>query len=87
MTGRPTSATLAGRAYLDLQKLARYQRRPTDELFQIYALEGFLARMTESDHAETFVLKGGVLLAAYGARRPTQDVDLQGQHVSNSKRR
>ena len=34
---RPTRATVAGRAYLDLQNLARRQQRPTDELHQLYA--------------------------------------------------
>ena len=37
MTSRPTRATAAGRAYLDLQNLARRQGRPTDELHQMYA--------------------------------------------------
>lgn len=31
MTERPTRATAAGRAYLDLQNLARRDHRPTDE--------------------------------------------------------
>ena len=80
---RPTRQTVAGRAYLDLQNLARRQSRPTDELQQLYALEGFLARVAASAYAERFVLKGGVLLAAYGARRPTRDVDMQGREMSN----
>jgi hypothetical protein len=29
---RPTRATVEGRAYLDLQNLARSQQRPTDDL-------------------------------------------------------
>jgi hypothetical protein len=56
VTGRPTRATVAGRAYLDLQNLARKQRRPTDELHQIYALEGFLTRLVASPYADRFVL-------------------------------
>ena len=84
MSGQPTRATVAGRAYLDLQNLARRQRRPTDELHQIYALEGFLARLVVSPHADQLVLKGGVLLAAYDTRRPTRDVDLQGWQISNA---
>lgn len=83
MNDRPTRATVAGRAYLDLQNLARRTRRPTDELHQIYALEGFLSRLVVSPHAGNLVLKGGVLLAALDARRPTRDVDLQGQYLSN----
>ena len=83
MTARPTHNTAAGRAYLDLQNLARRQGRPTDELHQIYALEGFLARLTVSEYADRLVLKGGVLLAAYDTRRPTRDVDLQAQRTPN----
>lgn len=75
-TNRPTRATTAGRTYLDLQNLARRQGRPTDELHQLFALEGFLDRLTRSDYADQLVLKGGALLAAYDARRPTRDVDI-----------
>ncbi|HEX5542389.1 MAG TPA: nucleotidyl transferase AbiEii/AbiGii toxin family protein [Micromonospora sp.] len=84
MTTRPTRATVAGRAYLDLQNLARRSGRPTDELHQVYALEGFLTRLARSTYADKLVLKGGVLLAAYAARRPTRDVDLQGRWISNA---
>jgi len=82
---RPTRATVEGRAYLDLQNLARRQQRPTDELHQLSALEGFLARLTGSMHAERLVLKGGVLLAAYDSRRPTRDVDLQARAVAGDR--
>ena len=68
--------TTAGATYLDLQATARATCRPVDELFQFYALEGFLRRLTRTSHADNFVLKGGVLLAAYSDRRPTRDVDL-----------
>lgn len=79
---RPTRATTGGRAYLDLQNLARRQGRPTDELHQLYALEGFLARLALSPYADLLVLKGGVLLAAFGSRRPTRDIDLCADHLS-----
>jgi hypothetical protein len=52
-------------------------------LLQLYALEGFLARLAASGLRERFVLKGGVLLAAFGSRRPTKDVDLAGLDVAN----
>ncbi|BCJ42667.1 hypothetical protein GCM10010168_05910 [Actinoplanes ianthinogenes] len=83
MTDRPTRTSVAGRAYLDLQNLARRTKRPTDELHQIYALEGFLARLVASTYADRLVLKGGVLLAALHVRRPTRDIDFQGQHLPN----
>ncbi|GIG20641.1 hypothetical protein Cch01nite_13650 [Cellulomonas chitinilytica] len=43
----------------------------------MYALERFLARLTQTPYRDDFVLKGGVLLAAYGLRRPTRDIDAQ----------
>ncbi|BEP16606.1 nucleotidyl transferase AbiEii/AbiGii toxin family protein [Acidothermaceae bacterium B102] len=80
MPGRDTAE---GRAYLDLQAKAKIDNRPTDELLSLYALEGFLARLAASPYATTLVLKGGVLLAAFDARRPTRDVDLQAQAMAN----
>lgn len=77
----PSRATPGGRAYLDLQRLARNDRRPVDELLQFYVLESLLARLAASRFAEQFVLKGGVLLAVFGQRRPTRDVDLQAQYL------
>jgi len=62
----PTRATTDGRAYLDLRKKARQDRRPVDELMQLYVLECFLARLAGTRFASQFVLKGGVLLAAFG---------------------
>jgi predicted nucleotidyltransferase component of viral defense system len=79
----PTRATVSGRAYLDVQNLARRTGRPTDELHQLYALEGLLARLAVSPYRDRLVLKGGVLLAAYDARRPTRDIDLQAQRLPN----
>lgn len=48
---------------------------PTQEYLIRHALETFLGRLIRTGHAEDFVLKGGILLAAYGVRRPTKDVD------------
>lgn len=81
---RATKETEAGRRYLDLQRKAKQTGRPTDELIQLYALEGFLDRLARSAHAGRFVLKGGVLLAALDARRPTRDVDLAAHGLENS---
>ena len=75
--------TSAGAAYLALQRQARVLGRNTDEVLQLYVLEGFLARLAASAVRDQFVLKGGVLLAALDARRPTRDVDLAGLDMSN----
>ena len=80
---RPTHQDLAGSRYLALRALARATGRSTAELLQLYALEGFLARLASSPQRERLVLKGGVLLAALDARRPTRDVDLLALRIDN----
>jgi Nucleotidyl transferase AbiEii toxin, Type IV TA system len=72
---RPTKATVSGRAFLALQREAKTAGRTTAEYLRLYALEGFLLRLAHSPYRNRFVLKGGVLLAAYGLRRPTTDID------------
>jgi hypothetical protein len=72
---RPTRGSESGRAYLDLQNRARAERRGTQELLTLYVVERWLARLSASAHARKFVIKGGMLLAAYNARRPTADLD------------
>jgi len=81
---RASNDTLAGRRYLDLQREANRTGRPTDELIQLYALECFLDRLVHSKFADTFILKGGVLLAALDARRPTRDIDFAAREIENS---
>ncbi len=80
---RPSRDSTAGRAYLDLQARARREGRPTDELIVLYTLERFLYRLSVSVHRSRFVLKGGMLLAAFYERRPTGDIDFLAQQVSN----
>lgn len=50
---------------------------PTGEYLTRHALESFLDRLAHTRHAGTFVLKGGILLAVYGVRRPTKDIDAE----------
>ncbi len=61
---------------------------PTREYVLPHALESFLERLTRTQYADAVVLKGGILLAAYGARRPTKDVDtnLSGADVNSGRR-
>ncbi|WP_022873454.1 nucleotidyl transferase AbiEii/AbiGii toxin family protein [Nesterenkonia alba] len=49
---------------------------PTQEYLIRHLLESFLDRLTRTPHGDDFVLKGGILLAAYGVRRPTKDADV-----------
>lgn len=79
-----TRETSAGRTYHDLRNLAQRHGRDTGEYLMLYALEGFLARLTASGMAADFVLKGGVLMAAFAPRRPTRDIDLAAFRFPNN---
>ncbi|MEO7016080.1 MAG: nucleotidyl transferase AbiEii/AbiGii toxin family protein [Leifsonia sp.] len=79
----PIRDTPAGQAYNDLRNLARREGRDPAEYITLYALEGFLARLAISEHAGELVLKGGVLMAAFAARRPTRDIDFAATGFAN----
>jgi hypothetical protein len=53
--------------------------RPTRETpagrAYLYGVERWLARLSRSPYLNDFVLKGEMLLAAFGSRRPTVDAD------------
>lgn len=83
MKPKPDRADIAVVRYLALQRLARAQRRTTAELLQLYVLEGFLRRLVCSTHGDRFVLKGGVLMAAFALRRATRDIDLLALRTDN----
>jgi predicted nucleotidyltransferase component of viral defense system len=68
---------------LALQREAKTAGRTTAEYLRLYTLEGFLLRLAHSPHRNRFILKGGVLLAAYGLRRPTTDIDGAALQTSN----
>lgn len=80
---RPTRASSAGRAYLDLQNRARREKRGTQELLTMYVVERWLARLARSPYVEDFVLKGGMLLASFGTRRPTVDADALARNMAS----
>lgn len=69
--------------FKELQKRARSHSAksgrpvPTAEYVTRHGLESFLARLAKTEHADDFILKGGILLAVYGVRRPTRDVDCE----------
>ncbi len=60
---------------------ARLSGRSLNELLQYYAIERFLYRLSRSEHAGQFVLKGALLFRLWGLAsfRPTRDIDLLGQ--------
>lgn len=59
---------------------ARETDRPFNELLQYFAMERFLYRLSQSAHAEKFVLKGALMFITWQApvTRPTMDIDLLG---------
>lgn len=73
--------TTGDAVFRELQKRARATAAqsgtgaPTQQYLIRHALESFLDRLSRTAHADDFVLKGGILLGAYGVRRPTKDVD------------
>ena len=78
------SGTASGEdVFRQLQSIARSdgagadKPAPTSEYLTRHGLESFLDRLARTPHAKDFVLKGGILLAVYGVRRPTKDVDAE----------
>lgn len=73
-----TVKNTAASARQRLLNLARSSKRPFNEVVQHYALERWLYRLSRSEHAERFVLKGALLLRVWDIpiARPTRDIDL-----------
>jgi hypothetical protein len=61
------------------------RRRATQELLTLYVVERWLARLGRSRFIDQFVLKGGMLLAAFDARRTTADADALARGVANDE--
>ena len=60
---------------------AKSDRRPFNELLQYYAMERFLYRLSQSAHADRFILKGALMLRVWRSPelRPTMDIDMLGR--------
>ena len=71
--------------YRALQRRARSEGRSVQELFEFYLLERFLYRLSVSPYRDRFVLKGGLLLTVFGARRPTRDADVLAQGIAGDE--
>lgn len=69
-----------------LQSLARERHgRNTHALQVLYAIEGFLRRLSASGYRQQLVLKGAMLLAVLDARRVTKDADLSAHGIPNDE--
>lgn len=64
---------------------SRESNRPFLELLQYYSIERFLYRLSISDHAHKFFLKGALMFRAWRAleHRATMDVDLLGKTANS----
>ncbi|MGC9423469.1 nucleotidyl transferase AbiEii/AbiGii toxin family protein [Vibrio sp.] len=60
---------------------AKNDKRPFNELLQYYAMERFLFRLSQSKHADRFILKGALMLRVWRSPefRPTMDIDMLGR--------
>jgi len=69
-----------------LKKLAIKDGKQFDYLLNLYIIERLLYRLSKSDYADKFVLKGGLLLyiiLEYKART-TKDIDMLARQLNNS---
>lgn len=84
MTERPLK-NIAASVRQRLMNSAKTSGRPFQEVLQYFAMERFLYRLSQSPHAERFILKGALLFNLWGApaSRPTRDIDLLGR-MNNS---
>lgn len=60
---------------------SKADNRSFNELLQYYAMERFLYRLSMSDHAQYYILKGALMLRAWKSPefRPTIDIDMLGK--------
>jgi hypothetical protein len=80
------TGTDADRVNRELRRLAREQHGHNTHALQVlYAIEGFLRRLSLSGYREQLVLKGAMLLAVLDARRTTRDADLSAHGISNDE--
>lgn len=60
---------------------SKADNRSFNELLQYYAMERFLYRLSLSDHAQHYILKGALMLRVWNSPefRPTMDIDMLGK--------
>jgi predicted nucleotidyltransferase component of viral defense system len=70
-----------------LLNAARESGRPFQEVLQYFAMERFLYRLGQTEHADKFVLKGALMLSVWGAAatRPTRDIDFLGRMQNDAE--
>ena len=84
---KPSLKNVAASVHDRLLNKARETRRPFNELLQYFAMERLLYRLSQSPHVSQFVLKGALMLNAWGEAalaRPTKDIDFLGEKIPNT---
>lgn len=76
---------IAASVHQRLLNKARESGRPFNELLQHFAIERFIYRLSKSRHADSFILKGALMLSVWSGpeSRPTMDIGLLGR-IDNS---
>jgi hypothetical protein len=79
VTKRPVT-NIAASVYDRLRNKARETNRPFDEWLRYFGMERFLYRLSQTPHADRFVLKGALMFKVWhvDVPRPTLDIDLLG---------
>ena len=77
---RRTVKNMVASVHQRLLTISKEKNRPFNDLLQLYALERWLFRLSQSSQRDRFVLKGALLLVAWNipSTRPTRDIDLLG---------
>jgi predicted nucleotidyltransferase component of viral defense system len=78
MNDRPIN--IAASIHARLANEAKNLRRPFGEVLQYYGIERFLYRLSKTQYAYSFILKGGLVFYCWNIplRRPTKDIDFLG---------
>jgi len=79
------ATNLAASVHQRLLNRAKETGQSFNHLLQHFAMERFLYRLSKSEHADSFVLKGALMLAVWRIpqSRPTLDIDLLGRGSNN----
>jgi len=77
----PNPKNIAASVRQKILDKSRAENRPFAELLQYYAMDRFIYRLSQTQHAQNFVLKGALMLRAWHSPiiRPTMDIDLLGK--------
>lgn len=77
-TAQNTKINIGESVRQKLKNLSSQRNRPFDEILRYYAMERFLYRLSISQHAQKFFLKGGLMLKVWDSmgHRATMDIDL-----------